>query len=188
MSALLIVLLLSVVLTAGFALLFDHLFGRVGDRRLRGILPPVLALVIGAVWSFLPSGVWSLVVMILAISLVAAAGVLTPLSLTDRVVSRSERTLAIVCSSLVSLPLVVALLVNPEGWAGGPAPLLADRIPIFGWIFDPVMGALQTGTPAFDLVFSVFLWIGFYLEAVLVAAVVYGVFLVVTSRGQGSGA
>lgn len=188
MSALLIVLLLSVVLTAGFALLFNHLLGRAGDRRLRLALPPVLALVVGAVWSFLPSGAGSLVVMVLAISLVAAAGVTAPLSLTDRIVSRSERTLAIVCSSLVSLPLVVALLVNPEGWAGGSAPLLADRIPLFGWIFDPVMGVVQAGTPAFDLAFSLCLWVGFYLEAVLVAAIVYGVFLVVAGRGQGNGA
>lgn len=188
MSALLIVLLLSVVLTAGFALLFDHLFGRAGNRHLRGILPLVLALVVGAFWSFVQSGIWSIIIMVLAISLVAAAGVLTPLPFLDRVVSQSERTLAIVCSSLVSFPLVVALLVNPEGWAGGPAPLLADRVPLFGWIFDPVMGAFQTGTPAFDLVFSVFLWIGFYLEAVLVAAVVYGVFLVVAGRGHDSGA
>jgi hypothetical protein len=117
----LLFLVLPAVAIAGFALLLGCLTGRVADRRLRLALPVILALVAGMT---LASGTGAPVAVVLAISIIAAAGVVTPL-------------------------------------------------PLFGGISDMFMGALRAGTPACDLAFSVLLWIGFYLECVLVAAALY---------------
>jgi hypothetical protein len=183
-------LLLPAAVIAALALLLDRLTGSIPDRRLRLALPPVLALVTGTSWSFIASGAGTpvtVIAMFLVIGIVAAAGVVTPLPILDGIAPRRLRVLAVLCSSAVMSPLVIALLVNPEQWPRGPAPLIADRLPLVGRIFDVVMSALPTGTPAFDLAFSLLLWVGFYLECVLVAAVVYCVLRTVASlRHEGS--
>jgi len=173
-------LLLIAASTIAFALLLGCLTGRVADRRLRLALPPVLALIIAGM--AITSGAGTPLAVLLAIGIVAAAGTVTPLPLIDGVVSGRLRMFAALCSSIASAPFLIALLVNPEQLPGGPAPLLADRLPIIGGIFDGVIGALPPGTPTFDLAFSIFLWVGLYLEYMLVAAVVYLVLRTVASR------
>ena len=167
----LLFLILPAAVIAGFALVLGHCTGRTADRRFRLALPVILALVAGMT---LVSGTGA-PVAVLAIAVIAAAGVVPPLPLLDGRVSGRVRVLAVLCSSAVTSPLVTALLVNPEHLPGGTAPLLADRLPLFGGIFDVVVGALPAGTPACDLAFSVLLWSGFYLECFLFAAIVYSV-------------
>ncbi|MDD2472919.1 MULTISPECIES: hypothetical protein [unclassified Methanoculleus] len=161
----------------------------IARNRRRAAIPPLVAVGACAVWalfvdiagtsepqSLLP--VFALVIVTLAV-----AGAATPLPLIEGAVPVRRQRQAMLVAVAASVPFVVALLVNPDRLAGGPAPLLADRVPIFGWLFDGVMSALPLAvdTPAYNLVFSAFTLFGFYLECVLVAVVLYAALRLIPS-------
>jgi hypothetical protein len=60
-------------------------------------------------------------------------------------------------------------------------------VPIFGWFFDGIMSVLPLAadTPTYKLFFSAFAVFGFYLECVLVAAILYVVLRVLAALDPG---
>jgi len=122
-------------------------------------------------------------VFILVIVTLAVTGAATPLPLISGTVSiRRERQAVLAVAA--SVPFVFALLINPAQWERGDAlPLIADRVPVFGWLLDGIMGALPfaVDTPVYNLLFSAFEVFGFYLECVLVATVLYAALRVVAT-------
>jgi len=122
-------------------------------------------------------------VFILVIVTLAVTGAATPLPLISGTVSIRRERQAVLAAVAASVPFVFALLINPDRWPGGPAPLIADRVPVFGWLFDGIMGALPfaVDTPVYNLLFSAFEVFGFYLECVLVATVLYAALRVVAT-------
>ena len=124
----------------------------------------------------------------------AIAGAATPFPLVAGVLSFHGRIQTMLVTVAATAPLVIALFVTPHRWKGEP-PLLADRLPIFGWLLDDAMSALPLAEDslAHGLVFSAFTFLGFYLECVLVTAVFYVILRVVISlrrpdSGDGGGA
>ena len=171
--------------------------GRTGSRsRLRLLIPPLVAVSACAAWAFFvdiavtPGSVSQSVlpVFVLAIVTLAVAGAVTPLPLIAGSVPVRRQRQAMLVSIVASVPFVAALLINPDRWAGGPAPLLADRVPIFGWFFDGIMSALPfaVDTPAYNLAFSALTDFGFYLECVLIATVFYAALRLIAALDPGA--
>ncbi|KUK98361.1 MAG: hypothetical protein XE10_2087 [Methanoculleus marisnigri] len=170
--------------------------GRISPRsRLRLLIPPLVAVGACAAWAFFvdiagtPGSVLQSVlpVFVLTIVTLAVAGAATPLPLIAGAVPVRRERQAMLVAVAASVPFVFALLINPDGWPGGPAPLIADRVPVFGWLFDGIMSALPfaAGTPAYNLLFSAFGVFGFYLECVLVATILYAALRVIAAPGPG---
>ncbi|GAB7015804.1 hypothetical protein [Methanogenium cariaci] len=94
-------------------------------------------------------------------------------------ISGRMKTLALLIGSMFQIPFLVALLVNPDGWAGAPPPLFAEFIPGLGHILDAGVAALglagQTGS---SLLFSIGVTLGFYLEVAVVSTVFWATFSV----------
>lgn len=164
-------------------------------RRLSPAIPPVVAVaacIARALVAVTVSGTPGpappsvLPVFILAILTIAVAGAATPLPLIEGAVPVRRERQAVLVAVAASFPFVAALLINPELWPGGPAPLLADRVPIFGWVFDGVMGALPLAveTLTYKLAFSALTALGFYLECVLIAAVIYVALRIAAGHGS----
>lgn len=124
---------------------------------------------------------------VLVIVTLAVAGAVTPLSLIEGAVPIRRRRQAMLASIAASIPFVAALVINPDRWPGGPTPLIADRVPVFGWFFDGIMGVLPLAvdTLAYRLFFSGFAVFGFYLECVLIAAILYIVLRMVAAFDPG---
>ena len=166
-------------------------------RRLSPAVPPLVAVAACTAWAFLavtvsgtpgPAPTSVLPVFVLAIVTLAVAGAATPLPLISGAVPVRRARQAMLVAVAASFPFVAALLINPDRWPGGPAPLLADRVPVFGWFFDGVMGVLPLAaeTPAYRLIFSIFTELGFYLECVLAATVIYGLLRLIAALDPGS--
>jgi len=148
--------------------------------RFSSTIPPLVAVAACIVWADITvciSGTPQQVlpVFVLVMVTLAVAGAATPLPLISGAVPVRRERQATLVAVAASVPFVAALLINPDGWPGGPAPLIADRVPVFGWLFDEIMSALPlaAGTPAYNLLFSAFTGFGFYLECVLAATLLY---------------
>ncbi|WP_292731598.1 hypothetical protein [Methanoculleus sp.] len=148
--------------------------------RLSSAIPPLVAVAACVVWAGTARAVSGTIgpapqsvlpVFVFVIVTLAVAGAATPLPLISGAVPTRKARQAMLVAVAASVPFVFALLINPDRWPGGPAPLIADSVPVFGWFFDRIMSALPfaAGTPAYKLVFSAFGVFGFYLECVLVA-------------------
>jgi len=164
--------------------------------RLRPVIPPLVAVAACAAWACIavtvsgtpgPAPGFVLPVFILVTVTLAVAGAATPLPLIAGGVPVRRQRQAMLVAVAASVPFVAALLINPDRWAGGPAPLIADRVPVFGWFFDGIMSALPLAadTPAYKLIFSAFTDLGFYLECVLAATVLYAALRVITVQTPG---
>ena len=157
---------------------------------------PLIAAVTSAIWAGIagtvsgapgaaPSSV--LPVFVLVIVILAVAGAATPLPLISGAVPVRRERQALLAAIAATVPFVAALVINPDRWPGGPAPLLAESVPVFGWLFDGIMGVLPLAvdTLAYRLLFSGFAVFGFYLECVLIAAILYIVLRTVAAFDPG---
>ncbi|MCM2465169.1 hypothetical protein [Methanoculleus oceani] len=152
--------------------------------RFSPAIPPLVAVVACVIWAGTartvsgiigPAPPFVLPVFVLVMVTLAVAGAATPLPLISGAVPVRRERQAMLVAVAASVPFVFALLINPDRWPGGPAPLIADSVPVFGWLFDGIMSALPfaAGTPAYNLLFSAFGVFGFYLECVLAATILY---------------
>lgn len=166
---------------------------RLLDRASR-VLPPLLAAAacgimmgVTAVTAGAPAPPWSIGIMFAVIFDIIVAAAATPLPIIEGLVSLRGKVAAVVCTFFAAGPLIFALFVNPETWAGGPPPLLADRLPLFvGWLFDGIMTAVPpVEVFGFDPVFALLLDIGFYLELVIVATGICGLVRIVAAGPAG---
>jgi hypothetical protein len=160
--------------------------------RFSPVIPPIVAVVACVIWAGTARAVSGTVgpappsvlpVFILVIVTLAVTGAATPLPLISGTVSIRRERQAVLAAVAASVPFVFALLINPDRWPGGPAPLIADRVPVGGWLLDGIMGALPfaVDTTAYKLAFSALTDFGFYLECVLVATVLYAALRVVAT-------
>nr|WP_303714302.1 hypothetical protein [Methanoculleus marisnigri] len=185
--------------TSCIYLLCEHL----SRSRLRFAIPPLVAVIAWAVWVGVagiasghpgPVPLFALLTLFLVILTLAVAGAATPFPLVAGVLSFHGRIQAMLVTAAAMTPLVFPLSIAPHRWRGEP-PLLADRLALLGWFFDGVMNGLPLAenTQVYDLVFSAFTFLGFYLECVLVATVFYVILRVVvilrrTNTGEGGSA
>ncbi len=164
--------------------------------RLRPVIPPLVAVVACAAWACIavtvsgtpgPAPQSVLPVFVIVIVTLAVAGAATPLPLIAGGVPVRRQRQAMLVAVAASVPFVAALLINPDQWVEGSTPLLADRVPVFGWLFDGIMSALPltADTPAYSLLFSALTDLGFYLECVLAATVLYAALRVTAAPGPG---
>lgn len=162
---------------------FHCLYESISRNRLRFAIPPLVAAVAWAAGVGVvgiasghpgPTPLYALLTFFFALMILAVAGAATPFPLVAGILSFHGRIQTMLVTAAAMTPLVFPLFITPHRWRGDP-PLLADRLPLLGWFFDPVMNALSfvESTLAYDLVFSGFMLFGFYLECVLVAAVFY---------------
>ncbi|MDK2917262.1 MAG: hypothetical protein PWR25_1819 [Euryarchaeota archaeon] len=160
--------------------------------RFSPVIPPIVAVVACVIWAGTARAVSGTVgpappsvlpVFILVIVTLAVTGAATPLPLISGTVSIRRERQAVLAAVAAPVPFVFALLINPDRWPGGPAPLIADRVPVGGWLLDGIMGALPfaVDTTAYKLAFSALTDFGFYLECVLVATVLYAALRVVAT-------
>ncbi|MDN7013724.1 hypothetical protein FGW20_11910 [Methanoculleus sp. FWC-SCC3] len=162
---------------------FPCLYESISRSRLRFAIPPLVAVIAWAVWVCVasvasghpgPMPLYALLTLFLVLMILAVAGAATPFPLVAGVLSFHGRIQTMLVTAAAMTPLVFPLFITPHRWRGEP-PLLADRLPIFGWLLDDAMSALPLAEDslAHGLVFSAFTFLGFYLECVLVAAVFY---------------
>jgi hypothetical protein len=156
---------------------------QISRSRLRFAIPPFVAVIAWAVGVGVigiasgrpgPAPLYALLTFFLVLMILAVAGAATPFPLVAGVLSFHGRIQTVLVTAAAMTPLVFPLFITPHRWRGEP-PLLADRLPIFGGFFDGVMNTLPLAesTLAYDLAFSGFMLLGFYLECVLVATVFY---------------
>jgi hypothetical protein len=185
--------------TSGIHRLHEHL----SQSRLRFVTPPLVAVIAWIVWVGVasvasghpePAPLYALLTFFLVLMILAVAGAAIPFPLVAGVLSFYGKIQTMLVTAAAMTPLVFPLFITPHRWRGEP-PLLADRLPIFGWLLDDAMSALPLAEDslAHGLVFSAFTFLGFYLECVLVTAVFYVILRVVISlrrpdSGDGGGA
>jgi len=164
--------------------------------RFSPAIPPLVAVVACVIWAGTARAVSGTIgpapqsvlpVFVLVMVTLAVAGAATPLPLISGTVPARKARQAMLVAVAASVPFVAALLINPDRWPGGPAPLLADRVPVFGWLFDGIMNVLPfaADTPAYNLLFSAFGVFGFYLECVLVATILYTALRLIAAPAPG---
>lgn len=164
--------------------------------RFSPAIPPLVAVVACVIWAGTartvsgiigPAPPFVLPVFILVMVTLAAAGAATPLPLISGAVPVRRERQAMLVAVAASVPFVAALLINRDGWPGGPAPLIADRVPVFGWLLDGIMTVLPLtpNAPAHTLLFSALTGFGFYLECVLAATIFYAVLRLIAALGPG---
>lgn len=161
--------------------------------RFSPAIPPLVAVAACIVWADITvciSGTPQQVlpVFVLVMVTLAVAGAATPLPLISGAVPVRRERQAMLVAVAASVPFVAALLINPGQWERGDAPpLVADSVPVFGWLLDGIMNFLPftAGTPAYNLLFSAFGVFGFYLECVLVATVIYAVLRLIAAPAPG---
>ena len=158
-------------------------------------IPPLVAVVACVIWAGTartvsgiigPEPPFVLPVFVIVMITLAVAGAATPLPLIAGAVPVRRERQAMLVAVAASVPFVAALLINPGQWERGDAlPLIADRVPVFGWLFDGIMNVLPltAGTPAYNLLFSAFGVFGFYLECVLVATALYAALRLIAASG-----
>lgn len=174
----------------GISLLLDRaLPGRTGCPSLFLVPPLVGGLAVFLAWTIAglsaggPADPLVTIVLFVLIAVILAAAIVTPIPILDQTFPGKPRTMILFAAAALTIPFLLALLVNPESWEGGPLPLLADRLPILGGIFDTIM----TFTPleaasGFEPVFSAFLYAGIYLEIALVSAVLFFLIRLIANR------
>ncbi|HEU17272.1 MAG TPA: hypothetical protein ENO06_00915 [Methanolinea sp.] len=118
-----------------------------------------------------PAPVALTIAMFLFMILIAAMALVTPAPLLDGVFSGMGRAQVMLASAVISLYFIVAFLVNPDIWAGGPEPLLSDRVPLFGWFLDAFTSQISNGGA--DPVFTLLAYLGFYIEIAFVSTVIF---------------
>ncbi len=105
----------------------------------RSRLSPLVAVATCAAWACVagtvsgtpgPAPPSVLPVFILVIVTLAVAGAATPLPLIESAVPVRRQRQAMLAAVAAAVPFVVVLLVNPDRWPGGPAPL--SRTPDIG--------------------------------------------------------
>ncbi|KLK88740.1 hypothetical protein SZ63_07100 [Methanoculleus sediminis] len=165
--------------------------------RFSPAIPPLVAVVACVIWAGTartvsgivgPAPPFVLPVFVLVMVTLAVAGAATPLPLIPGAVPVRRERQAMLVAVAASVPFVFALLINPGQWERGDAPpLVADSVPVFGWLFDGIMSALPltAGTPAYSLLFSAFGVFGFYLECVLAATILYAALRLTAAPVQG---
>ena len=152
--------------------------------RFSPAIPLLVAIVASVAWAGTaraasgtpgPASGFVLPVFILVIVTLAVMGAVTPLHLIEGAVPVRRRRQATLVAITASVPFVAALVISPDRWPGGPVRPIAESVPIFGWLFDGIMGILPfaADTPVYNLFFSAFATFGFYLECVLIAAILY---------------
>jgi hypothetical protein len=162
--------------------------------RLSPVIAPIAAVVACVIWAGTARAVSGTIgpapqsvlpVFVFVIVTLAVAGAATPLPLISGAVPVRRARQAMLVAVAASVPFVFALLINPDRWPGGLVPLIADRVPVFGWLLDGIIGALPfaAGTPAYNLLFSAFGVFGFYLECVLVATIIYAALRLIAAPG-----
>ncbi|ABN56016.1 MULTISPECIES: hypothetical protein [Methanoculleus] len=165
--------------------------------RFSPAIPPLAAVVACVIWAGTartasgiigPAPPFVLPVFVLVMVTLAVAGAATPLPLISGAVPVRRARQAMLVAVAASVPFVFALLINPGQWERGDAlPLVADSVPVFGWLLDGIMTVLPltAGTPVYSLLFSAFGVFGFYLECVLVATVIYAVLRLTAAPAPG---
>ena len=90
------------------------------------------------------------------------------------------KSLAILTGSFFQIPFLAALLINPERTADAALPpLFVEYLPGLGHIFDAVATALGiVGQAGYDLIFTIGVTLGFYIEVAIVSTVSWAIFLV----------
>jgi hypothetical protein len=163
--------------------------------RFSPAIPPLVAVVACVIWAGTARAVSGTIgpgpqsvlpIFILVIVTLAVAGATTPLPLIAGAVPVRRQRQAMLVAVAASVPFVAALLINPGQWERGDAlPLIADRVPVFGWLLDGIMSALPfaAGTPAYNLLFSALTDFGFYLECVLAATILYAALRLTATPG-----
>ncbi|WAI01448.1 hypothetical protein [Methanogenium organophilum] len=88
------------------------------------------------------------------------------------------KTLSILTGSLFQIPFLAALLINPERTVDAALPpLFAEYLPGLGHIFDAVATALGfVGQAGYDLIFTVGVTLGFYIEVAIVSTIFWAIF------------
>jgi len=163
----------------GCAVLFDRGLFRLSSGLIRFSAAFVFGVILAAMAAIVagfgdpggPAPVALTVAMFLFIVLITAMGLVTPSPLLDGVFSGMGRAQVMLASAVISLYFIVAFLVNPDIWAGGPEPLLSDRVPLFGWFFDAFTSQLSDGGA--DPVFTLLAYLGLYIEITLVSTVIF---------------
>jgi hypothetical protein len=130
--------------------------------------------IIGMTLSGAPPNLLWIGAILASLLTVLAMAVLVPYTFFTQGFSGKKKRIAVIIGSAIQIPLLFALLQNPESWANGPPPLFADRLPGLGIIFDAVATALGTaGKAGYDVFFNTGIILGFYIEVAIVSAVVY---------------
>ncbi|KQC02902.1 MAG: hypothetical protein APR55_07445 [Methanolinea sp. SDB] len=163
----------------GCAVLFDRGLSRLSSRVIRfsavfifGVfLATLAAIVAGFGDPGGPAPVALTVAMFLFIVLITATALVTPALLLDGVFSGMGRAQVMLASAVISLYFIVAFLVNPDIWAGGPEPLLSDRVPLFGWCLNAFSSQLSNGGA--DPVFTLLAYLGLFIEIAFVSTVIF---------------
>ena len=163
----------------GCAVLFDRGLSRLSSGLIRLSAAFIFGVILAAMAAIVagfgdpggPAPVALTIAMFLFIVLITAMALVTPSPLLDGVLSGMGRAQVMLASAVISLYFIVAFLVNPEMWPGGPEPLLSDRVPLFGWFLDAFTSQITNGGA--DPVFTLLAYLGFYLEIAAVSAVVF---------------
>ncbi len=139
-----------------------------------GVLAILAAWTISAVGAGGPAGSLITITIFLLVAVILAAAIITPAPLLDPLFRKRPRIAILFIASMLTVPFLLALLVNPESWEGGPLPLLADRLPLLGGIFDTIIAFTPLEAMfGFEPVFSAFLYAGIYLEIAIVSTALY---------------
>jgi len=152
------------------------LIGNLGKEKQRlevslgiGIVAAVSG-TIGTIYAGSPSSPLISGIILLSTATISASAVATAYFLFRNFVT-GGRKLCIAVGSLIQVPFLFALLVNPDRLPRAPPPLFADRLPILGILFDALAEAIGTaGEPGYEGFFSFGLLAGLYLEVFLVGA------------------
>ncbi len=176
-----LVLIAIPLLSWGFSVVLDRALLALEGCACRILVP----LLIGILAAFLahtaagmsaggPAGPLITGTIFLLIAVILASAMVTPALLLDPISRGNLRIGILFLASMLTVPFLFALFVNPESWTGGPLPLLADRLPVLGGIFDLIMASTPLEAAfGFEPVFSAFLYAGIYLEIAIVSTALY---------------
>ncbi|MDD1716522.1 MAG: hypothetical protein LUQ01_05945 [Methanolinea sp.] len=169
------------LLTWGISVVLDRALLALEGCPCRIPVPPMIgALAVFLAWTIAglsagsPAGPLVSVVLFVLIAVILASAIVTPAPLLDTVFRRRSRIGILCIASVLTIPFLFALLLNPESRVGGPLPLLADRLPLLGGVFDLIMDAVPLAAAfGFEPVFSAFLYAGIYLEIFIVTVILF---------------
>jgi hypothetical protein len=178
------------LLTWGISIVLDRALQVLEGCPCRILVPLMIgALAVFMAWTIAglsaggPAGPLITITIFLLVAVILASSIVTPAPLLGTIFQRNTRIGILFIASMLTVPFLFALLLNPESWVGGPLPLLADRLPFLGWIPDLIMAFLPlAATFGFEPVFSAFLYAGIYLEIAIVSAVLYLLIRLIANR------
>ncbi|MDK2890687.1 MAG: hypothetical protein PWR21_1319 [Methanoculleus sp.] len=154
------------------------LIGNLGKEKQRlaislgiGIIA-VASGMIGTDYAGIPASPLISGIILLSMATVSASAVATAYFLFRNFVT-SGKKLCIAVGSLIQLPFLFALLVNPDRLPGDPPPLFAEKLPVLGILFDALAEAIGTaGEAGYEGFSSFVLLTGLYLEVFFGAAII----------------